>query len=141
MNPIAFERLFVRLLREAGFIEVATTRASGDDGIDGTGVYQMSLVSFPVYFQCKRWKRAVGSEEVRNFRGAMVGRAEHALFVTTSSFTSPAKSEATRPGAPPIDLIDGQRLCQLLREYNLGTVTTVRTIENVLVERSFFDDV
>jgi restriction system protein len=141
MDPLAFERLFVRVLREAGFVNVKTTRSTGDDGIDGTGVYNLSLISFPVYFQCKRWKRAVGSEEMRNFRGAMIGRAEHALFVTTSSFTSNAKDEAIRAGAPPIDMIDGERLCDFLRDFSLGVSVTTRTVSDITIVPDFFDDV
>lgn len=141
MDPRAFERLFVRVLREAGFVNVHTTRASGDEGIDGTGVYTLSLISFPVYFQCKRWKGSVGSQEIRNFRGAMVGRADHALFVTTSSFTASAQAEASRAGAPPIDLIDGLRLCDLLKDYGLGVVATPRTVFDIRVDSGFFLDV
>ena len=141
MDPVAFERLFVRILKEAGFANVKTTVASGDEGIDGTGVYSLSLVSFPVYFQCKRWRSCIGSREIRDFRGAMVGRADHALFVTTSSFTPSARVEANRPGAPPIDLIDGERLCSLLREFSLGVRATPRTVFDISVDEVFFQNV
>ena len=70
MEPSAFERLARRLLREAGFENVAITGRTGDGGIDGTGVYQMSLVGFPVVFQCKRYRGSVGPTVVRDFRGA-----------------------------------------------------------------------
>jgi restriction system protein len=73
MDPGAFERLCQRLLRHAGFINVAVTGRSGDGGIDGIGVYRMSLVSFPVFFQCKRYLGTVGASQVRDFRGAMIG--------------------------------------------------------------------
>jgi restriction system protein len=56
-----FERLAQRLLREAGFLTATVTGRSGDGGIDGIGVYRMSLLSFPVFFQCKRYKGSVGA--------------------------------------------------------------------------------
>jgi restriction system protein len=100
-SPDRFERLARRLLREAGFISATVTGKSGDGGIDGIGVYRLSLVSFPVFFQCKRYKGSVGAGAVRDFRGAMSGRGDKGLLITTGSFTADAKQEATRDGAPP----------------------------------------
>jgi len=140
MDPGGFEHLAKRLLRAAGFINTSVTGGSGDGGIDGVGVYRLSLVSFPVYFQCKRYKGAVGPEKVRDFRGAMQGRGDKGLLITTGSFTSEAKREATRDGAPPIDLIDGEQLCELLKEHRLGVETTTRTVEEVHVQAEFFAD-
>ncbi|HET9152667.1 MAG TPA: restriction endonuclease [Solirubrobacterales bacterium] len=102
------------------------------------GVYRLSLVSFPVYFQCKRYKGSVGPEKVRDFRGAMQGRGDKGLLITTGNFTAEAKKEATRDGAPPIDLIDGEQLCDLLKDHRLGVETTTRTIEEVKVRKEFF---
>ncbi|PZS22407.1 MAG: hypothetical protein DLM61_26110 [Pseudonocardiales bacterium] len=104
-------------------------------------MYRMSLVSFPVFFQCKRYKGSVGSAAVRDFRGAMAGRGDKGLLITTGTFTSEAKAEATRDGPPPIDLIDGNRLCDLLKEYDLGVKTTVRQVEDVTVDTEFFTDI
>lgn len=140
MSPTAFEHLAKRLLRAAGFINATVTGGSGDGGIDGVGVYRLSLVSFPVYFQCKRYKGTVGPEKVRDFRGAMQGRGDKGLLITTGNFTGSAKEEATRDGAPPIDLIDGERLCELLKDHGLGVETTIRTIEDVRVRLEFFAD-
>lgn len=108
-----FERLTQRVLREAGFVNVTVTGKSGDGGLDGVGVYRLSLVSFPVYFQCKRYKGTVTAGAVRDFRGAMAGRGEKGLLITTGSFTRDAQNEANRDGAPPVELIDGDRLCDL----------------------------
>lgn len=138
--PDAFERLAQRLLREAGFISATVTGRTGDGGIDGLGVYRMSLVSFPVFFQCKRYKGSVGSSAVRDFRGAMAGRVDKGLLITTGTFTADAKAEATRDGAPPVDLIDGHRLCDLLKTYELGVRTTVREVEDVKIAADFFSD-
>ncbi len=138
MSPTAFERLAQRLLRESGFSSAVVTGRAGDGGIDGLGVYQISLLSFPVFFQCKRYKGSVGASAVRDFRGAMAGRGEKGLLITTGTFTNDARSEAKRDGAPPIDLIDGDRLCDLLKENSIGVTTTERVVEDVKVEAEYF---
>jgi restriction system protein len=138
MSPDAFERLAQRLLREASFDSVEVTGKSGDGGIDGVGVYRLGLVSFPIFFQCKRYRGSVGSGAVRDFRGAMAGRGDKGLLITTGSFTTEAKREASRAGAQAIDLIDGDQLCALLKTYDLGVHTEIRTVEDVIIQRSFF---
>ena len=137
MPPDAFERLCQRVLREHEFTEVEVTGRSGDGGIDGKGVLHIGLVSFPVVFQCKRYEGSVGSGQVRDFRGAMVGLAEKGLFLTTGRFSRSAQDEAVRPGAPAIDLIDGLGLCQLLKERDLGVRTEM--VEQVSVDPAFFE--
>lgn len=137
MTPAAFERLAQRLLREAGFTKVEVRGRSGDGGVDGVGLLRMNLVTFQVYFQCKRWKGGVGPGEIRDFRGAMIGRADKGLFVTTGHFTSGASDEATRDGATAIDLIDGERLCELLKDNRLGVRTEM--VESVSLDPSFFE--
>ncbi len=137
MTSDAFERLSQRLLREAGFIKVEVRGKTGDSGIDGVGVLRINLVSFQVYFQCKKWKGSVGSKEVRDFRGALQGRADKGLFITTGTFTSQASEEATRDGAIAIDLIDGERLCDLLKQYDLGVKTEM--IEQVTIAKDWFE--
>ena len=139
--PDAFERLARRLLREADFDSVNVTGRSGDGGIDGLGVYRLGLVSFPVFFQCKRYRGSVSPSAVRDFRGAMAGRGDKGLLITTGTFTADAKREATRDGAPPIDLIDGDRLCGLLKQYDLGVRTTTRTVEDVGIDAAFFAEI
>ncbi|CAN5496524.1 MAG: restriction endonuclease [Actinomycetota bacterium] len=139
LSADAFERLSSRLLREANFTNMKVIGRSGDGGIDGSGLYRLSLVSFPIYFQSKRWKGSVGSKEVRDFRGAMAGRGDRGLLITTATFTAEAKREASRDGAPPVDLIDGDQLCDLLKEYGLGV--TVRSTETVALDKGFFSDI
>ena len=138
IEPAAFERLCQRLLRQSGFTRVEVSGKSGDGGIDGVGVLRMNLISFQVLFQCKRWKGSVGSEIVRNFRGAMQGRADKGLIITTGTFTADARREATRDGAPAIDLIDGEALCALMKELVLGVIVRPVTIENVSIDENFF---
>ena len=123
LTPDAFERLCQRILRESGFTKVEVTGRSGDGGIDGAGVLRVNLISFRVRFQCKRYKGSVQPREIRDFRGALAGRADKGLFMTTGRFTSGAAREAVRDGAPAIDLIDGLALCGLLRKLELGVST------------------
>lgn len=137
MDPIAFERLCQRVLRESGFIEVEVTKRSGDGGIDGYGTIRLGgLISFNVLFQSKRYKGNIGPDTVRDFRGAMVGRADKGLIISTGGFTLEARREATRDGAPPLDLIDGRLLAEKLKELKLGVRTT--TIEHVEVIEEWF---
>ena len=142
MDPTAFERLCQRILRESGFTEVEVTRRSGDGGIDGHGLIRIGgLISFPVLFQSKRHAANIGPDVVRDFRGAMMGRADKGLIITTGGFTREARREATRDGAPPIDLIDGELLVEKLKDLRLGVRVTTRTVEDVNVDREWFEKV
>lgn len=136
MEPAAFERLAQRLLRATNFTQVEVTGQSGDGGIDGTGVLTVALISFRVAFQCKRYAGTVGAGAIRDFRGALVGRAEKGVFITTGRYSATARREATRDGAPPIDLIDGVGLCELLKAHRLGVETEL--VERVSVRKPFF---
>jgi restriction system protein len=139
MEPSAFERLIQRILRESGFVQVEVTGRSGDGGIDGKGIMRLGgLLSFHVIFQCKRWQGAVGASQVRDFRGAMVGRADKGLLITTGNFTKDATREATRDGAPAIDLIDGDQLLDKLKELELGVQTRKVEIEQVTIDHDWF---
>lgn len=138
ISPNAFEKLTQRLLRESGFVEVEVTGRSGDGGIDGKGIARMSgLLSFHVIFQCKRYKGSITPSQIRDFRGAMQGRADKGIFITTGNFTRDARKEATRDGAPPIDLIDGEMLCEKLKEFSLGVKTKI--VEEIEIDETFFD--
>ena len=139
MTPDAFERLCQRLLRESGFIQVEVTGRSGDGGIDGKGVVKLGgILSFHVIFQCKRYRDSVSSGAIRDFRGAMVGRADKGLFITTGTFTRDARLEAQRDGAPPLDTIDGDELVIMLKDLRLGIEVRARTVEEVSVHREWF---
>jgi restriction system protein len=136
LSPDAFERLAMRLLRESGFVHAEITGRSGDGGIDGKGIARMAgVLSFHVVFQCKRYQGAVSASQVRDFRGAMVGRADKGLLITTGRFTRDAVAEATREGAPPIDLIDGDRLADMLKTLKLGVRTEL--VEKVEVDETW----
>ena len=139
ITPAAFERLAQRLLRESGFFQVEVTGKVGDGGIDGKGIVRVSgLLSFHVIFQCKRYKGSVTPSQIRDFRGAMQGRADKGLVITTGTFTREAIKEATRDGAPPIDLIDGELLCDKLKELRLG-IDTILT-ETVNIKNEWFNN-
>lgn len=140
LAPAAFERLAQRMLRELGFTQVDVTGRSGDGGIDGRGIARINgVMSFHVLFQCKRYKGTVGPGEIRDFRGAMVGRADKGLFITTGIFTPAAVKEATRDGAPPIDLMDGEEFAEQLKELGLGVRKEM--IEAITVDEAWFDGV
>ena len=136
LPPAGFERFCQRLLRESGFEEVSVTGRSGDGGIDGHGLLQVNpLVTFKVLFQCKRYTGSVTPSQVRDFRGAMMGRADKGIIITTGSFSSDARKEAVRDGVPSIELVDGEKLVSMLEQLELG-LKPQRTFE---VDASFFD--
>lgn len=142
MPPPAFERLTQRVLRESGFTQVEVTGRSGDGGIDGKGIMRLGgLLSFHVIFQCKRWQGAVSASHVRDFRGAMVGRADKGLLITTGTFTKDAMKEATRDGAPAIDLVDGEQFLDKLKELGLGLKMRRVEVEEISVEREWFANI
>ena len=137
ITPDAFERLTQRLLRESGFVQVEVTGRTGDGGIDGKGIARIhGFMSFHVIFQCKKYKGSISAGDIRDFRGAMVGRADKGLFITTGTFTPAAVKEATRDGAPPIDLVDGEQLAEKLKELQLGINTQM--IEKITIEKEWF---
>lgn len=121
LPPEGFERLCQRLLRESGFQKVVVTGRSGDGGIDGHGILELNpFVTFKVLFQCKRYNGNVPVEKVRDFRGAMQGRADKGIIITTGNFSSGSKAKATRDGVPPIELVDGEKLVQMFEQLELG---------------------
>ena len=140
LSPAAFERLVQRVLRESGFTQVEVTGRSGDGGIDGRGIARINgLMSFHVLFQCKRYKGSVSAGEMRDFRGAMMGRADKGLFITTGTFTPAAVKEATRDGAPPIDLLDGTEFAEKLKELGIGVST--KTVQVYAVDEAWFSNI
>jgi restriction system protein len=137
IEPDAFEKLCQRILREAGFIQVEVTGRSGDGGIDGRGIIKIGgMLSFHVIFQCKRYRGSISAQQIRDFRGAMVGRADKGLFITTGTFTRDARHEASRDGAPPIDLIEGTELTEKMKELDMGV--KVKTEEVVEIDKEWF---
>lgn len=137
ITPHDFERLCQRVLRESGFIQVEVTGKSGDGGIDGRGVFKIGgFLSFRVIFQCKRYQNSVTSQQIREFKGTMSGRADKGLFITTGTFTRDAKAEALRDGSIPIDLVDGDQLVVKMKELGLGV--KIKHEEVVEVDEEWF---
>ncbi len=121
LSPNGFERICQRLLRESGFQQVTVTGRSSDGGIDGHGIFKMNpFVSFKVLFQCKRYQGSVSASQIRDFRGAMAGRADKGIVITTGSFTSEAGKEARRDGVHPIETVDGEKLVEMFARSELG---------------------
>ena len=140
IEAAAFERLSRLLLLRLGFSHVEVTGRSGDGGIDLMGTVRVNnVISFRVLAQCKRYRDSVGPGDIRNFRGAMSGRTDKGLFITTGRFTREAKREATRDGVPSIDLIDGDELCVLLKDLAMGVET--KTVERVFISPAFFKSI
>ena len=137
MSPVAFERLTQRMLRESGFVHVEVTGRTGDGGIDGKGIARINgLMSFHIAFQCKKYKGSIGAPEIRDFRGATVGRSDRGMFITTGNFTKAAIEEANRDGVVPIELVDGSQLADKLKELALGVKT--KLVEKVTVDEKWF---
>jgi restriction system protein len=138
LPPAGFEQVCQRLLRESGFEQVTVTGRSGDGGIDGHGVLQVNaFVSFRVLFQCKRYDNgSVSTRQVRDFRGAMTGHTDKGIILTTGAFTAEARREAIRDGAPPIELVDGEKLIDLFEQLQLG----LRPVQTFALDHEFFED-
>lgn len=135
MDPYGFERLAQRVLRECGFTQVEVTKKSGDGGIDGTGKLRINgIFSFNVAFQCKRYKGAVGAPEIRDFRGSLTTDIEKGVMITTGTFSTAAKEEASNQGKQQIDLIDGEEFITKLAEFGIG----VRPVTTYEIDEEFF---
>ncbi len=120
LSPKGFEHLCALLLRVSGFDNVEVTGRSHDGGFDGKGRLRVNpFVSMIVNFQCKRYARTVSREEVGDFRNSLLGRAEKGIFLTTGTFSAEAKKEAERVD-PKIELVDGERLVEMLQDLKLG---------------------
>ncbi len=138
ITPNAFERFCRRLLLESGFQSVEVTGRSGDGGIDAIGLLQINpLVSSKVLVQCKRYAGAVAVGAVRDFRGAMMGRSDNGIIMTTGTFTAEARKEAVREGVPPIELVDGSRMIELCEQFEVG-LKPAQTFE---VNAAFFAEI
>lgn len=140
IDPTSFEKLCQRMLRELGFKNVEVTRKTNDGGIDGRGILRLGgVMSFHIMFQAKRYSNTVSSSVVRDFRGAMMGRGDKGLIITTGTFSREAKKEAARDGATPIDLIDGYDLVEKLKELELGL--EVEMVEKITIDEEWYNNI
>lgn len=140
LSPYGFEKLCKRLLIEEGFQNVEITKQTKDGGIDGVAKLILNrFVSFKVFFQCKKYRGKVGSEDVQLFKGALDGKikpGDKGLIITTGYFTTTAENEARREGGFPIELIDGEKLIEMFKSVQLGLKP--RTVYDI--DYDFFED-
>jgi restriction system protein len=121
LPPAGFEHFCKQLLQQTGFERVTVTGRTNDGGIDGHGILMLNaFVSYKAVFQCKRYVGSVGASQVRDFRGAMLGRADKGILITTGTFTTEARKEAYRDGVPPIELVDGEKVVELCADHEFG---------------------
>lgn len=143
MDPTAFERLVIALLRGMGYGrlgQVEHSGRSGDGGIDGI-ISQDPLGLDRIYVQAKRYavEQTVSRPVLQGFVGALMGaQGDRGVFITTSSFTSGARTEADRVNAR-IELIDGRRLAELMVDYNVG-VESETTATLYKTDEDFFEN-
>ncbi|MBQ6158673.1 MAG: restriction endonuclease [Thermoguttaceae bacterium] len=137
LDPYKFEHLAKRLLRQHGFTSAVVTKPSHDGGIDVKGTLALNpFIQFNVAVQCKRYQGTVGMKEINEFRGVLSNNFQQGIFITTGTFTKGAVEAAAGngQGKPPIVLIDGDKLIDLLEESFLGYKTVYR------VDTEFFDN-
>lgn len=122
LTPLGFEEFAIYLLKTFG-MELTRVGGSGDEGIDGIGLAPLSpVLSTRVAVQAKRYdpSTAIGREVVALFqRDAAAAGAERAVLVTLGRFT-PAARKAAIVATPTVNLIDGERLCELVHEQQIG---------------------
>ncbi|MGR3176504.1 MAG: restriction endonuclease [Candidatus Anammoxibacter sp.] len=121
LNPYKFEHLIKLVLEKNGFCNVEVTKSSGDGGIDLNSVVGESHDFFAgtfVQLQVKRWRHAVGSVEINNFRGAMSSTAK-GLFITTSSYTKAAVENAYNKTKSAVTLLDGYKFSSIAKSCNI----------------------
>ncbi len=139
LEPTQGFQVFIRdLLRKMGFEEAESTGKSGDGGIDGFAIWRENdLIPIRTLFQCKRYAgNPISAGEIRNFRGALVGKFARGIFFTTGVFTKAAQEEARKPGADPMELIDGDKLLTLLEKHEFGLKPkSTYEVDSILLER------
>jgi len=142
-TPPFFEKLVVELLLAMGYGGSRKDAGeaigkSGDGGIDGI-IKEDKLGLDVIYLQAKRWENPVGSKEIRNFVGSLVGhKANKGVFITTSSYTKDAL-EYVKTINHKVILIDGELLTELMIENNIG-VSKVQSYEIKKIDLDYFSE-
>lgn len=145
-SPYKFEEIVVELLIKMGygdsdFNNGEVTSKSGDEGIDGI-IKEDKLGLDKIYVQAKRWKKEnkIGRPEIQKFVGALDGqKAKKGIFITTASFSQEAINYANNTSNATVILIDGQKLTDLMIEYEAG-VTVKDTIKICKIDTDFFTE-
>lgn len=134
-----FETLVVDLMKAMGYGDGFVTKATGDGGVDGI-IYEDKLGFNLIYIQAKRWNKdsLIGKPEIQKFAGAMMGppKVEKGLFITTAKFSQGAMDFAK---AQHIILVDGEKLTELMIEYNLG-VSAQKTYQIKRIDSDYFSN-
>ena len=141
IDPTAFEALVLKLLGAMGYGGLGQhlhTGQSGDGGIDGI-ITEDKLGLDRIYLQAKRYGEgnAVTSEQIRGFLGALMGKGDRGVFLTTSTFTKGAR-EAVNGVPARVVLVDGEQLVDLMIEHGVG-VEPVRVATLHRINEDFFE--
>lgn len=141
MPPAGFEQLVIDVLTAMGYGGPQDNAGlvvgrGGDEGIDGV-IKEDRLGLETIYVQAKRWQGTVGRPEIQRFAGALQGqRARKGVFLTSSSFSTEAKSYASTIQTT-IVLVDGVQLADYMIDHNVG-VTTAKRFEVKRVDSDYF---
>ncbi|WP_304233376.1 restriction endonuclease [Jiulongibacter sediminis] len=137
IDPFYFEKVILILLKRMGYGDFVETSKTGDGGIDGI-INEDKLGLDKIYIQAKRYgENKVREKDIRNFIGAMSGDTQKGVFVTTSSFDQGAVKKAY-DAHHTIILIDGQKLVDLMYQYNVG-IQIKATYEVKELDNDFFE--
>lgn len=136
IDPYFFEKVVLKLLKRMGYGDFIETSKSADGGIDGI-INEDKLGLDKIYIQAKRFtENKVREKDIRNFIGAMSGDTNKGVFVTTSLFDTGAIEKA-KNAHHKIILIDGNKLVDLMHEFNVG-VQIKQTYEVKQLDEDFF---
>lgn len=142
-SPEFFEKLVIELLIKMGYGGSRKDAGkaigkSGDGGIDGI-IKEDKLGLDVIYIQAKRWQGSVGSREIRDFVGSLVGqKANKGIFITTSGFTRDALNYVSTIPQKVI-LIDGRQLAQLMIDNDIG-VSKTTSFEIKKIDSDYFEE-
>lgn len=121
LSADGFERLCRDLMLEMGLRDVICVGGSGDGGIDGRGLLELNpVVTLRVAYQCKKYSAGVSVSQIREFQSSIRGKFDKGILFSTGYFTAPAEKAACEPGNEFIELIDGERLMDLLEKLEFG---------------------
>lgn len=138
IDPYYFEKVILILLKKMGYGEFIETSKSGDGGIDGI-INEDKLGLDKIYIQAKRFnENKVREKDIRNFIGAMSGDTNKGVFVTTSMFDAGAIEKA-KNAHHKIILLDGNKLVDLMHEFNVG-IQIKTTYEIKQLDEDFFEE-
>lgn len=139
LDPYQFEHLIGELLSAMGYEDVRVTKKSGDKGVDVVATIQFGITTITEVVQVKRYQGSINRQILDQLRGALpYFKALRGTIITTGTFTEGCKEVALYPGAPPIGLIDGDRLLELLFEHRIGIKE--RPAKLCELDEEFFED-